>query len=335
MKLHPDGIDSTSFLDGCWGLEQEVKKSMELIFLGTGAGTPSKERNVSAIALRWSEGSGDTWLFDCGEGTQHQILSTTVKLTRVSRLFITHLHGDHIFGLPGLLGTRSFQEDERPLTIYGPLGLEAFLEKALQVSGTHLRYPYTFQEVEDGSEFICDGVRIQVAQLEHGIPCYGYRIEEPERPGTLRSDLLKREGVVPGPHYRQLKEGKKVRLSDGRTLDGKDYLDAPKRGRRLAILGDTRPTAAAVKLAQDVDLLVHEATYGKDREDLAREHFHSTTLQAAETACAAQARRLILTHISSRYALAEGESLAEEARALFPETEVARDGKIVTVVREA
>ncbi|EGK11035.1 ribonuclease Z [Desmospora sp. 8437] len=317
-----------------FGVGQEVEKQMELIFLGTGAGIPSKERNVSAIALRWPDSGGDTWLFDCGEGTQQRILSSTVKLTRVSRLFITHLHGDHIFGLPGLLGTRSFQEGERPLTIYGPQGLEAFLREALRVSGTHLRYPFTFQEVEDGAEFICDGVRVRAARLEHGIPCFGYRIEEPDRPGALRIDLLKRDGVPPGPHYRRLKEGKQVRLSDGRILDGKAYLSAPKRGRRVAILGDTRPTPAAVELARDVDLLVHEATYGREREDLAREHFHSTTIQAAETACAAGARRLILTHISPRYALAEGESLAGEARALFSETEVARDGKTVTVERE-
>lgn len=304
---------------------------MELIFLGTGAGIPSKERNMSSIALRWPNYGGDTWLFDCGEGTQHRVLTSMVKLNRMSRLFITHLHGDHIFGLPGLLASRSFQEGDRPLTIYGPQGLETFLRETLEVSGTHLRYPLIFQEVDDGSEFTCNGIRVRAARLEHGITCFGYRIEEPDRPGALRVDLLNRDGVPPGPHYRQLKEGKQVRLPDGRILDGKDYLSTPKRGRRVAILGDTRPTPAAVELARDVDLLVHEATYGREREDLAREHFHSTTIQAAEIARAAGVRRLILTHISPRYTLAEGESLAEEARVLFPEAEVAKDGKTVTV----
>lgn len=306
---------------------------MEMVFLGTGAGVPSKERNVSSIALRWTEEGGDTWLFDCGEGTQHRILDSAVKLPRVSRLWVTHLHGDHIFGLPGLLGSRSFLERERPLTLYGPRGLETFVREALRMSGTHLRYPLLFQEVEDGSEFSCGEVRIRTARLEHGIPSFGYRIEEPDRPGSLRIDLLKRDGVPPGPLYRRIKEGERIRLPDGRRLDGQKYLGPPKRGRRVAVLGDTRPTPAAVELAREVDLLVHEATYGMNEATLAREHFHSTTVQAAETARAAGARRLILTHVSPRYGSGEGDRLVREARSVFPETEMAWDGRVIPVER--
>ncbi|SMO77710.1 ribonuclease Z [Melghirimyces algeriensis] len=304
---------------------------MEVVFLGTGAGVPSKDRNVSSIALRWTESGGDTWLFDCGEATQHRILHSSVRLSRISRIWITHLHGDHIFGLPGLLGSRSFQDAKRPLTLYGPEGLEKFIQSSLEVSGTHLRYPLHIVEVCDGDHLECEGIRVQVARLEHGIPSYGYRIKEPDGPGALDAERLRRERVPPGPHVQQIKEGKKVSLPDGRMIDGRKYLGPSRSGRHLAILGDTRPTPAAKELAHGVDLLIHEATYAADQEALAWNYFHSTSVQAAELALAAGVRRLVVTHISPRYSLDEGKRLAEEAQAVFSDTEVARDGFAIRI----
>lgn len=152
---------------------------MEFVFLGTGAGVPSKGRNVSAIALQLLEERGQTWLFDCGEATQHQILHTSVRPRRIEKIFITHLHGDHIFGLPGLLGSRSFQGGTTPLTVYGPKGIKQFIEVALSVSTTHVKYPLEVVEItEEGTVFEDNEFYVETKRLSHGIECFGYRIVE-------------------------------------------------------------------------------------------------------------------------------------------------------------
>jgi ribonuclease Z len=305
---------------------------MELIFLGTGAGVPAKERNVSATALKWTERKGRTWLFDCGEATQHQILHSPVKLGKVDHIWITHLHGDHLFGLPGVLGSRSFQEAETPLTLFGPEGLRRFVDTVLTVSQTHLRYEWEVREVTPGVVYEDDDVRVICAELDHGIPCFGYRIEEKDRPGSLRTDLLQALGVPPGPLYRRLKAGEDVRLPDGRMIRAREVLGPPKRGRIVTILGDTRPTEAAVRLASQADVLVHEATYRTREAALAVKHGHTTTVDAARTAERAGVRTLILNHISPRYGVENEPELLAEARAIFPETYVARDGWCYPVI---
>lgn len=151
---------------------------MEITFLGTGAGVPSKERNVSALALSLLQEENHIWLFDCGEATQHQILHTSIKPRKINKIFITHLHGDHIFGLPGFLSSRSFQGGEEELTIYGPKGIKQFVETSIQISQSHLSYPIHYIEIEDGSVIKEHNFTIHVKQLDHGIPSYGYRIEE-------------------------------------------------------------------------------------------------------------------------------------------------------------
>lgn len=299
---------------------------MELIFLGTGAGVPAKERNVSSTALKWTERKGRTWLFDCGEATQHQILRSPVKLGKVDKIWITHLHGDHLFGLPGVLGSRSFQEADKPLTLFGPEGLRQFVETVLIVSQTHLRYEWEVVEVTPGVVYEEDDVRVICAELDHGFPCFGYRVEEKDRQGSLRTDLLQAWGVPPGPLYRELKAGRDVRLPDGRMIRAQEVLGPPKRGRVVAILGDTRPTEAAVRLASGADVLVHEATYRTREAALAVKHGHATAVDAARTAERAGVRTLILNHISPRYGAEDEPALLAEARAIFPETYVARDG---------
>lgn len=298
---------------------------MDFVFLGTGAGVPAKARNVSAIALELLEERGVVWLFDCGEATQHQILKTSVKPRRIEKIFITHLHGDHIFGLPGLLSSRSFQGGTDDLTVYGPKGIADYIQTSLSVSGTHLKYSLSVVEIEEGIVFEDDQFTVSALALDHGILSYGYRIVEKDRPGTLLVDKLRDEGVAPGPIFKAIKNGENVTLEDGRVLYGTDYLSEPNKGRILTILGDTRTCEQSIQLAQNADYLVHEATFSRDEGEMAFDYFHSTTTQAAETAKLAGARHLILTHISARYMAEDIAVLQNEAREIFQNTVIAED----------
>ncbi|MEC5187508.1 ribonuclease Z [Geobacillus thermodenitrificans] len=298
---------------------------MELLFLGTGAGVPAKERNVSSIALQLLEERGATWLFDCGEATQHQILHTAIRPRRIEHIFITHLHGDHLFGLPGLLGSRSFQSGETPLTVFGPKGIRQFVETALTVSGTRLRYELNIAEIDEGVIFDDERFSVTAKRLDHGMPSYGFRVAEKDLPGPLLVDRLKALGVRPGPIYQQIKQGKTVVLEDGTVLDGREFVGPPQKGRIVAVLGDTRFCEAAIELAHEADVVIHEATFAAAEQRLARDYFHSTTTDAAEVAKRAGAQRLILTHISSRYQGEAALKLLEEARRVFPNTELAAD----------
>ncbi|WJE51605.1 ribonuclease Z [Bacillus cereus] len=307
---------------------------MEFVFLGTGAGVPSKGRNVSAIALQLLEERGETWLFDCGEATQHQILHTSVRPRRIEKIFITHLHGDHIFGLPGLLGSRSFQGGTTPLTVYGPQGIKQFIEVALSVSSTHVKYPLEIVEItEEGIVFEDKQFSVETKRLSHGIECFGYRIVEKDIQGQLLVEKLLEEGVKPGPIFKRLKDGETVELEDGRVLHGNDFIGPPQKGRIITILGDTRYCEASNQLAQDADVLVHEATFAAEDERQAHDYFHSTTEQAARIAVQANVKRLILTHISSRYQGDTYKELLKEAQALFANAEIAMDLKHFPVER--
>lgn len=306
---------------------QECGVTLDIYFLGTGAGVPAKERNVSSIALQLLEERRAVWLFDCGEATQHQILHTSIKPRKIEKIFITHLHGDHIFGLPGLLGSRSFQGGEGPLTIYGPKGIKEFVETSLRLSCTHIKYKLYIREIEgDGLLFEDDTFQVYVKKLEHGVPSYGYRVVENDLPGTLQVNKLKSRGIQPGPIYRRLKNGETVMLEDGTTLHGKDFLGPNKKGRVVTILGDTRASDARFELAKNADVLIHEATFAKGEEKLAYDYFHSTTIDAAKLAKEANVKKLILTHISSRYQGEAAETqLLNEAKEIFRETYIARD----------
>ncbi|WP_374721255.1 ribonuclease Z [Peribacillus tepidiphilus] len=306
---------------------------MNFVFLGTGAGVPAKARNVSSIALQLLEERGSVWLFDCGEATQHQILHTSVKPRRIEKIFITHLHGDHIFGLPGLLGSRSFQGGTEPITVYGPKGLADFIWTSLRVSATHIKYPLHVKEIEEGIIFEDDQFVVEAGILEHGLESWGYRITEKDRPGELMADELIKLGVKPGPIYKKLKNGETVVLEDGRTLYGKDFVKPPQKGRKITILGDTRPCETSLKLAEGADYLIHEATFSRDEEELAYNYFHSTTVQAALTAKKAGVKNLILTHISSRYTGIATEILKKEVEEIFPAVIIAEDFMKVDIPR--
>ncbi|MDH6365463.1 ribonuclease Z [Enterococcus sp. PF1-24] len=299
---------------------------MELQFLGTGAGVPAKHRNVSSIALKLLDERNEVWLFDCGEGTQIQILHTNIRPRKINKIFITHLHGDHLFGLPGLLSSRSFQGGKETLELYGPKGLQAFVETSLAVSKTKLSYPLKFTEItEEGLLFEDATFSVYCARLEHGIESFGYRIMEHDHVGELQVDKLQALGVPAGPVYGQLKKGQDVTLADGRQLKSSDFIGMAKKGRIVTILGDTRKSNAAIRLAIGSDALVHESTFEMKQGKMAYNYFHSTSQQAAEVAKEAQVKQLFLTHISARYLAKETKQLAEEAQSTFANAVVVRD----------
>ncbi|WP_059171050.1 ribonuclease Z [Bacillus sp. FJAT-27445] len=304
---------------------------MELLFLGTGAGVPAKLRNVTSMALKLLDERGSVWLFDCGEATQHQILHTSLKPRRIEKIFITHLHGDHIYGLPGLLSSRSFQGGESEVEIVGPPGIETFLKISLSVSGSYLKYPLKITEVNEGTVFADGQFKVEALLLDHGIASYGYRVTEADRPGTLMADKLEEAGIPPGPIYRKIKAGEPVALEDGTVIDPADFLGPRQRGRIVTILGDTRFCANAIELARNADLLVHEATFAAGEEKMAHEYFHSTTAQAADVAIKANAKKLCLTHISSRYDRQASRELLKEAQGFFENTEIAEDFKEINI----
>lgn len=304
---------------------------MELEFLGTGAGVPAKHRNVTSIALRLLDERNAVWLFDCGEGTQMQILRTNIRPRKIEKIFITHLHGDHIFGLPGLISSRSFQGGMEPLEIYGPVGIKQFVLNALKISQTRLAYSLKFIEVTPGVVFSDSQFTVTCELLDHGIESYGYRVVEHDHDGELQVAKLLELGIKPGPIFGQLKKGKTVTLATGEIIKGSDYVGQAKKGRIVTILGDTRITNASVKLAQDADVLVHESTFNKTEAKMARNYYHSTTYQAAEVAKASHAKRLILTHISARYLAQDALNLEKEAQEIFPNTKIAKDFDIIEI----
>ncbi|ADU32473.1 ribonuclease Z [Evansella cellulosilytica] len=300
---------------------------MKVTFLGTGAGIPAKERNVSSIALHLHNDSL-FWLFDCGEATQHQILHTPIKLRKINSIFISHLHGDHIFGLPGLLGSRSFQGAETPLTVYGPVGIQHFIETSLKVSTTYLKYPIHFKELENDGVIYEDNEYIVTTQLlEHGIDSYGFRVDQKEQAGSLLMDKVVAAGIPPGPILKDLKVGRSVTLQDGRVFHGEDFIGPPKKGKSVAVLGDTRFSSRSIALCKGVHTLVHEATFAHKDEQIAHEYFHATTEEAAKVAKLSRVEQLILTHISSRYQKDDMKQLLLEAKEVFPQTYIAEDLK--------
>lgn len=304
---------------------------MEVLFLGTGAGVPAKLRNVTAIALKLLEERGAVWLFDCGEATQHQILHTSLKPRRVEKIFITHLHGDHIYGLPGFLSSRSFQGGTSAVTIYGPKGIKEFVLLSLSISQSYLKYELHFVEIEEGIVFEDEQFVVEARLLEHGIPSYGYRIVEKDHAGTLLVQKLQEAGVRPGPIYKRIKNGETVTLDDGTSIDPALFTGPAIKGRIVTILGDTRACACARELALNADLLIHEATFSKDEGHLAHEYYHSTTAQAATLALDANVKKLCLTHISSRYDREAWKTLTNEASSIFPNTVMAEDFKEIII----
>lgn len=297
---------------------------MQLTFLGTGAGIPAKERNVSALVVTFPKRNA-SWLFDCGEGTQHQFLRSHLKPSKIEKIFITHMHGDHLFGLPGLLTSRSMSGLSQPLTIYGPKGIKEYIETCLSLSASWVSFPLEIIELSPSMQIQTENSQITVLPLNHVIPCFGFRISYQGQTGTLRKDKLLQDHIPSGPWLAKLKQGVSVALPDGRILAPARYLAQSEQNKILTILGDTAPCENAKILAQAADLLVHETTLEKAMAEKANGRGHSSTEQAAMIAKAAGVKRLIATHISSRYGREQCRQLLAECQEIFPATELAHD----------
>ncbi|HEL0549019.1 TPA: ribonuclease Z [Streptococcus equi subsp. zooepidemicus] len=303
---------------------------MELQFLGTGAGQPAKHRNVSSLVLKLLDEINEVWMFDCGEGTQRQILETTIKPRKIKKIFITHLHGDHIFGLPGFLSSRAFQasEEQTDLEIYGPVGIKAYVTNSIRISGSKLPYQihyHEFDETSMGKILETDKFTVYAERLAHTIFCMGYRVVQKDLEGTLDADALRAAGVPFGPLFGKVKNGQDIELEDGTRIFAKDFISEPKKGKIITIIGDTRKTSASVRLARDADVLVHESTYGKGDERMARNHGHSTNMQAAQIARDAGAKRLLLNHVSARFLGRDCRQMEKDAATIFENVKVVRD----------
>ena len=298
---------------------------MQLLFLGTGAGMPSKQRNTSALALKLLEERGAVWLFDCGEATQHQILHTTIKPRKIEKIFISHLHGDHIYGLPGFLGSRSFQGGDEPVEIYGPSGIKEFVESVLRISRTHLNYSIRFIEEMEGVIFEDDLMKVTAAKLDHVISSYGFRIEQKPLPRKLLIDRAKELGVPKGPLLARLKKGEDVGLEDGSIVKSVEVTEPGQAGFIVTILGDTRFCQSAVQLGKDADVIVHEGTFDACTQKLASDYGHSTIKEAAEVAKRARAKTLIVNHMSSRFLPEDENKLAKEMQTVHNDSYIARD----------
>jgi len=288
---------------------------------------PTRTRNVSSVALRLPE-RAEVWLFDCGEGTQHQLQRTPLKISQISRIFITHLHGDHLFGLMGLLATCGLAGQAQEIHLYGPDGLEEYVRTCARISRTTLSETLNIHTIEPGLLHRDDNFSITCQPLKHRIPAFGFRVTESDRPGKFDVEKAQALGIPSGPLFGRLKNGEILKLADGRVVYGRDLNGPTVEGRSIVYCTDTMYCESAVALADHADVLIHEATFAEQDEHLAVQSMHSTTTMAARVASEAQVHQLLLTHFSPRYTKESPvtpDELLAQSRAIFPRTDLARD----------
>ena len=297
---------------------------LDLVFLGTAGSMPTAQRAPAALLVRHG---GDRLLFDCGEGTQRQLLRSSVGLVDLGEIFVTHFHADHILGLPGLFKTFSLRGRERPLEVHGPRGLVDLLGSLKRVVGK-LSYEVRVIELDVGDVLERDGYRLATFAVSHGVPAIGWSLIEATRPGRFDVEAADALGVPSGPARGALQQGESVTCPDGSIVHPDQVLGPPRPGRKIVITGDTAPAETIVEAAWGADVLVTEATFSVEEQERARETMHQTAAQAADVATRANVGLLALTHLSSRYF---GPEIAREAREIFPETVVPKDFDVVEV----
>jgi len=296
---------------------------IEIIFLGSGSALPTKERMLPSIVI---SREGENFLFDCGEGSQFQMASCGVKPFKIKNIFISHLHGDHIFGLPGLISSMNLFKRIDPINIFGPVGIKDFLDTAFKVSNMTKRYEINITEIpidfSGGVILDTEEYFVEALPLEHSLFDLGYRFQEKDKPGHLDIEKANALNIPMGPVIGELKRGNSIELN-GKLIFPEDVLGSRIKGKSITIATDTKYCENAIKLAQNSDILIHEATFEKELSDKAREMNHSTTIDAAETAKKAMAELLIITHISSRND--DIDKLIEECKSIFENTIAAYD----------
>jgi len=293
---------------------------VKIIFLGTSGSMPTQSRSSSAIVIRRK---GEVIFFDCGEGTQRRMVEAHIGFRRNTKIFISHLHGDHVLGLPGLIQTMTLLQRSRPLHIYGPEGTAAFVQAFSSVLGGP-GFPVKIYEISSsGPVFQGPEYDVRAVEADHDGPSWSYVLSEHPRPGRFHPEKARDLGVPEGPLWGRLQHGEDVELGGGRVVMSRDVVDAPREGFKIVYSGDTRPTEALLEAASGADVLIHEATFDDSLAGKADENRHSTVTQVATLAREAEVKALILTHISSRYP--DASVLLEEATEIFPSTIIAED----------
>lgn len=293
---------------------------MSILFLGTGGSWPSVKRNVSSVALKRA---GEIILFDCGEGTQRQFQKSKLSYMQISKIFITHFHGDHFLGLPGLIQTMQLNDREIPLHIYGPKGMIKLLNQLLSLGYFKPNYEIIGYEIDGGDVLEFDGYKISVMRVKHGIPALAYCFEEDMRPGKFDKTKALELGIPEGPLFSNLQKGKIITLKEGRKITPDMVLGPPRKGRKIVFSGDTKPIDEMINFAKNADVLIHEATFNSELKDLSSDYGHTTASQAAEIAKKADVDKLFLIHISPRYN--ENNVLEEDAKKIFKNSVVPKD----------
>lgn len=291
-------------------------------FLGTSASRPTVERNVSSMAVHRG---GETLLFDCGEGTQRQMMRYGISFS-LTDIFFTHVHADHFLGVIGLVRTMALQGRTEPMHMYGPQKSERLIRQALTLGSDKQHFPISYTELNPGEPLKRDGYSIVPFPVEHaGSTSLGYALIEDQRLGRFNPDLAREFGIPEGPLWGRIHKGEPITLDDGRIITPDALVGPTRSGRKIVLTGDCRPCQATADISEGADLLIHEATFAQDEADRAIETGHSTARDAATVAKRANVKQLALTHISSRYSH-DAHELSREARAVFKNTIIARDG---------
>jgi ribonuclease Z len=295
--------------------------SLRVVFLGTGGSVPTHNRGLPAVLIQHK---GEQILFDCGEGVQRQMIRVGGGFHRKMKIFITHMHGDHVLGLPGLMQTMALLDRQRRLDVYGPPGIREFLECVKRTVQFALTFQVEIHEIDEEGT-VCEESQytIEAAWSNHVVPSLAYAFVEKPRPGRFFPEKAKRVGIPEGPLWSRLQQGYEVKLSTGRTVKPREVIGPPRKGRKIVYTGDTRPFKGFVKLANGANILIHDATFEDGLRDRASEDGHSTPSQAARDAREANVKNLILTHISARYS--DTSLLLKQAKKIFRKTQVAED----------
>jgi len=294
---------------------------LEVLFLGTGASVPSRNKATSCIAVR---SGSDIVLMDCGEGSQRQMMVSPFSFMKIRAILITHLHGDHVFGLPGLLQTMSLSGRKDPVTVYGPPGIRACVDAFMKATEGETVYPLDIVEVSGGESFRVKDLTVSVFRTEHNITSVGFKVSEPDRPGKLDREKALSLGISDGPDMARLKNGESVN-----GVDPKDVLGPAIKGVSVAYTGDTIPCQSVIDGCMGSTALIHECTYMSEDTNLAAEHAHSTAIQAAEVAEKSGSKCLLLTHVSNRYD--DLGTVEAEARTVHPDTIAVKDMQLYEV----